>query len=62
MKTVAAESLVLEAVYIDKNDIHMEMALTEQVMSIVHPVYCLVILVFEDECSLILCRKYFQRL
>ena len=62
MKTVAAEGLVLEAVNVDGDDIHTKMALTEQVVSVVYPVCCLIIFAFEDEYPLILYRKYFQLL
>ena len=62
MKTVAVEGLVLEAVNVDRDDIHTKMALIEQVISVVHPVCSLIMLVFKEECLLILYRKYFQRL
>ena len=50
MKTVAAESLVLEAIDVDGDDMHTKMALTEQVVSVVHLVCCQIMLVFKDEC------------
>lgn len=38
VKMVVAEGLVLKAVDIDGDDMHIEMALIEQVLSVVHPV------------------------
>lgn len=54
-----AKRLVLEAVDDDVDDIYMEIALTEQVTSVVDLIYCPVMLIFEGKCPLIFYRKYF---
>lgn len=47
MRMVATKSLVLKTVKINRDDMHTKMALTEQVVSVIHLVYCLIILVIK---------------
>lgn len=53
IKIVVVESLVLEAVDIDKNNMHTEMILIKQVIFIIHLVYCPIILIKDKEKNLI---------
>lgn len=60
VKRVVAEGLVLEAVDNNGDDIPKEIALTEQVISVVYLVCCPIMLIFKDKCLLIFYYKYFQ--
>lgn len=55
------ESFILEAIIIDRNDMHMEMALTKHIVSMVYLVCCQMILVKNKEKNLIIFLSFMQK-